>query len=49
MRAAWLDARLDAEGVRPLLSPLADAQLVVRPASPLVGSVRNEGASLLAA
>ena len=46
-RVAWLDASLDAEGVTPLLAPLAHELLRVAPANPLVNAVRNEGAHLL--
>jgi putative SOS response-associated peptidase YedK len=48
-RAAWLDPSLDAGGVGELLAPLPDARLRVRPANPLVNSVRNDGPQCLAA
>ncbi|GGX96550.1 SOS response-associated peptidase [Streptomyces anandii] len=45
----WLDpARRDAEGLRELLTPPAGGRLDVRPVSPAVNNVRNNGPELLA-
>ncbi len=44
---AWLDARLDGHAVSELLKPLPSSRLSMRPASPLVNSVRNDGPELL--
>jgi putative SOS response-associated peptidase YedK len=45
---AWLDTSLDSAAARELLAPLPAEQLVVRPASPVVNSTRNDGPSCLA-
>ncbi|MEW2297617.1 SOS response-associated peptidase [Streptomyces sp. NPDC006743] len=46
---AWLDpGRRDPGGLRELLAPPADGQLDVRPVSPAVNDVRNNGPDLLA-
>jgi putative SOS response-associated peptidase YedK len=44
---AWLDRRLDGNDVVPLLGPLPSHLLAMRPASPLVNSVRNDGPECL--
>jgi putative SOS response-associated peptidase YedK len=48
-RAAWLDPALDGAGVAPLLAPLAEGQLTVAPANPLVNSHVNDGPECLMA
>ena len=45
---AWLDPAADPDELRPLLAPAADELLGVRPVSPAVNDVRNEGPQLLA-
>ena len=44
---AWLDPSLDSSAARELLSPLRPHEMVVRPASPVVNSTRNDGPSCL--
>ena len=44
---AWLDPALDGPAVSELLAPLPSEQLRVRPASPLVNSVANDGPECL--
>ena len=48
-REAWLDARLDGREVSELLRPLPADRLSIRPASPLVNSVKNDGPECLSA
>jgi putative SOS response-associated peptidase YedK len=45
---AWLHPSLDSAAARELLAPLAAEEMVVRPASPVVNSVRHEGPDCLA-
>jgi putative SOS response-associated peptidase YedK len=45
---AWLDPALDSAAARELLAPLPPHGMVVRPASPVVNSVRHEGPDCLA-
>jgi putative SOS response-associated peptidase YedK len=45
---AWLDPSLDSAAARELLAPLRPQGMVVRPASPVVNSVRHEGPDCLA-
>ena len=46
--ADWINLREpDPRSLKRLLAPAADDLLVVRPASPLVNSVKNEGPELL--
>jgi putative SOS response-associated peptidase YedK len=47
-RLAWLDPSLDSAAARELLAPLPSHGMVVRPASPMVNSVRHEGPDCLA-
>jgi putative SOS response-associated peptidase YedK len=44
---AWLDPSLDRTAARELLSPIPPHGMVVRPASPVVNSTRNDGPSCL--
>jgi putative SOS response-associated peptidase YedK len=44
---AWLDPRLDGHDVSALLGPLPSERLAVRPANPLLNSVRNDGPECL--
>jgi putative SOS response-associated peptidase YedK len=44
---AWLDTRLDGSAARELVSPRPAHEMVVRPASPVVNSSRNDGPSCL--
>jgi putative SOS response-associated peptidase YedK len=44
---AWLDPSLDSSAARELLSPLPAHATVVRPASPVVNSTRNDGPGCL--
>lgn len=44
---AWLDPALDGPAVTELLAPLPSDRLGVRPANPLVNSVRNDGPGCL--
>lgn len=45
--ATWVLEELGSEQLRELLRPCADGYLAVRPASPLVNDVRNDGPQLL--
>jgi putative SOS response-associated peptidase YedK len=45
---AWLDASLDGPAARELLFPLPSAELVVRPANPVVNSALPQGPDCLA-
>jgi putative SOS response-associated peptidase YedK len=44
---AWLDPSLDSSAARELLSPIPPHEIVVRPASPVVNSARNDGPACL--
>ena len=44
---AWLDPALGGEDVSALLEPLPSRELAVRPANPVVNSVRNDGPGCL--
>jgi putative SOS response-associated peptidase YedK len=43
----WLDPSFDSAAARELLSPISAHEMVVRRASPVVNSTRNEGPSCL--